>query len=237
MVNVLFFILLGILGITVNSYSQEIPLGMKKIMELLQTDSTTEYGYNFAKELKFIEHNVKFSDWYVGLPIEFYKLNGEALENEVLDNNNIMGLLLKTNTWRIPVKVDGHYIYYVMVLYENGAFKSIGCGEDVLGFDIWDNVMKKYPEKTGEYPIVIDMMDAKFIYFSDKKSGKNLFCVRDPKRQDELSKITSKNLDVLDDNIKIIQYWKKDWEKNKESRRKFFEKNPDLFKEQTGGKK
>ena len=236
MTRLLTLALLGILGIASIGYSQEIPDGMKKIMEQLQTDPKADYGFNFAKEQRFIESDVQFKDWFVGLPIEFYKLNGEALE-KADGNSAISTLIAPTGIWYVPVRISGKYIYYTEVFVENNKFKSIGCGDKVLGFHYWDKVREKYPEESGIRPIVIGLVGNKFIYFPNNKDGKSLFCARNPKWNDELSKITSKSLDELDDNAKIIRYWKDDWEKNKENRRKFLEKNPDLFKDNSGGKK
>ncbi len=230
------FALMGLLGIANISYSQEIPKGLKEIMDQLQTDPKAAYGFNFAKELRFINPDLEFKDWFVGLPIEFFKLNGEALENAD-ENSAISTLIVPTGIWYVPVRINKKYIYYIEVFGENSKFKSIGCGDKVLGFHYWDKVREKYPEESGIRPIVIGLVGDKFIYFPDKKDGKSLFHVRNPKWNDELSKITSKSLDELDDNAKIIRYWKDDWEKNKENRRKFLEKNPDLFKDNSGGKK
>ena len=236
MLRVLTIILLGVWGMTGIGYSQEIPDGMKKIMERLQTDPTVEYGFDSAKKYRFIGSDVQFKDWFVGLPIEFYKLNSEALE-KADTNSEIMELIVSANIWRIPIRVNGHYIYHVMVFDENNNFKSYGCGENVIGFGYWDMVRKIYPEESGVRPIVIGLVRNKFIHFPHKKDGKSLFCSRNPTWNDDLSKITSKSLDELDDDAKIIKYWKENSIKNRENRRIFREKHPGLFRDDSGGKK
>jgi hypothetical protein len=230
------FALLGIFGIASISYSQEIPEGLKEIMEQLQTDPATEYGFDYAKKRGYIGVDVQFSDWHIGLPIEFYKLKGEKLEGAT-QNSQIENLIETSNIWRIPVRIksDG-YMYHVMVFCENNEFKAVGCGESVLGFRAWDRVRQRYPEESGVRPVVIGMKH-KFIFFPDKKDSKKLYYVKNPKWNDELSRITSNSLDSLDDSKKIITYWKKEWEDNKEKRRKFFEKHPDIFKNKAGGEK
>lgn len=236
MIRLLTLTLLGILGMAGIGYSQDIPDGMKKIMEQLQTDPKAEFGFNYAKGQRFIGSDVQFEDWFVGLPIEFYKLNGEALE-KADSNNEIMELIVSTNTWRIPIRINGHYIYHVMVVDENNKYRSFGCGEEVIGFKTWDKVREKYPEEAGVRPIVIALREGDFIHFPNKKDGKSLFCSRNPKWNDDLSRITSKSLDDLDDDMKIIRYWKDNWVKNRENRRKFREKHPDLFRDKSGGEK
>jgi len=232
--RLLILVLLGILGMAGTGHSQEIPEGMKKIMEQLQTDPKAESGFDYAKKARFIGSDVQFKDWFVGLPIEFYKFDGEALE-KADTNNKIMELIVSTNIWRIPIRVNGHYLYNVKVFGENNKYKSIGCGEGVIGFHTWDTLRKKYPEESGVRPIVIGEVGDKFIYFPDKKDGKSLFCARNPKWNDNLSKITSKSLDNLDSNAKMIRYWKAEWDKNKESYRAFLKKNPGLFRDNSGG--
>jgi len=234
--RLLTLVLLGILGMAGTGYSQEIPEGMKKIMEQLQIDPKAESGFDYAKESMFIGSDVQFKDWFVGLPIEFYRLNDVALD-KAETSNKVTELIVSTNMWRIPIRINGYYIYHVKVFLENNKYKSIGCGEGVIGFHAWDTLRKKYPEESGVRPIVIDLREGNFIHFPNKKDGKSLFCSRNPKWNDELSKITSKSLDDMDDDVKIIKYWKDNWAKNKERRRKFFEKNPDLFKDTSGGKK
>lgn len=223
-------------GVTGVIYSQEIPGDVRKIMEQLQTDSLAEYGFNFAKKYRFINSDVGFKDWFVGLPIEFYELNGDALEKAEL-NSDIMSLIISYNIWRIPIRIHGEYAYYVEVFGENGEFRSGGAGEKVLDFQIWDRIRDKFPEESGIRPIVIGWAFGKFIHFPNKKDGKSLFYVRNPKWDGDLSKITSKSLDSLDEDKKIINYWKSVWSKNKEKRRKFLEENPGLFKEKSGGNK
>jgi len=236
MMRLLTLVLLGILGMAGIGHSQEIPEGMKKIMEQLQTDTAAKYGFNYAKMRRYIKMDVQFKDWFVGLPIEFYQLNGDTLD-KADTNNKVTELIESTNMWHIPIRINGHYIYHVKVFIENNKFKSIGCGQDVIGFHIWDKVREKYPEESGVRPVVIDLMEGNFIHFPNKKDGKSLFCSRNPKWNDELSKITSKSLDNLDDEKIIIKFWKDYWEKNREKRRKFHEKHPDLFKDNSGGEK
>jgi len=234
--RLLILVLLGILGMAGTGHSQEIPEGMKKIMEQLQTDSTADYGFNFAKEQRFIKSDVQFKDWFVGLPIEFYQLNGDALD-KTETSNKVTELIVSTNMWRIPIRINGYYIYHVKVFLENNKYKSIGCGEGVIGFHAWDTLRKKYPEESGVRPIVINLQVGNFIHFPNKKDGKSLFYVRNPKWNDTLSKTASTSLDNLDDEKMIIKFWKDDWEKNREKRRKFHEKHPDLFKDNSGGEK
>ncbi len=236
MFRVLTIILLGILGMTGIGYSQEIPDGMKKIMEQLQTDPKANSGFDYAKMRGYIDSDVQFKDWFVGLPIEFYKLNGEALE-KADDSSTVSTLIVPTGMWYIPVRVSGKYIYHVKVFYENNTFTTCGCGEKILGFHTWDKVRGKYPEESGVRPVVIALREGDFIHFPHKKDGKSLFCSRNPKWNDDLSKITSKSLDELDDDAKIIKYWKEEWIKNREKRRIFREKHPDLFRDDSGGKK
>ena len=236
MLRVLTIILLGVWGMTGIGYSQEIPDGMKKIMEQLQTDPKAESGFDYAKMRGYIGSDVRFEDWFVGLPIEFYKLNGEALE-KADDSSTVSTLIVPTGMWYTPVRVSGKYIYHVKVFHENNNFTTCGCGEEIIGFHTWDKVREKYPEGSGARPVVIALREGNFIHFPHKKDGKSLFCSRNPKWNDDLSKITSKSLDELDDDAKIIKYWKENSIKNKENRRIFREKHPDLFRDDSGGKK
>jgi hypothetical protein len=229
------FALMGLWGIANIGYSQEIPDGLKGIMEQLQNDPDVAYGFNFAKKHGFIDHDVAFDRWSIGTPIEIFKLNGNALENAD-EESEIDDVIEPNDTWIIPILIDMVYIYKVKVLYENGNYKTYGCGEGVLGFHTWDKVRQKYPEDSGVRPVVIGMKH-KFIYFPDKKGSKKLFYVKNPKWNDELSRITSNSLDSLDDSKTIINYLKKERKANKEKRRKFFEKNPDIFKNKSGGAK
>jgi hypothetical protein len=160
-------------------------------------------------------------------------LDGNHIE-KADDSSTINELIIPTHEWYIPIRVKGKYLYHVKVINENGMYRVIGCGESVLGFDVWDKVREKYPEESNVRPIVIGSKD-QFVYFPNNNDRNKVFYVRNPKWNSGLSKMTSKSIDSLDDESKIIQYWKTEWENTKEERRIFNEKNPNLFKDNTEG--
>lgn len=63
---------------------------------------------------------------------------------------------------------------------------------------------------------MIGLIRDKFIHFPNKNERKSLFCARNPEWKDELFKITW----YIRENVKLIRYWKGNWAKNKENRRK-----------------
>ena len=232
--------LLGILGVAAFGHSQEIPNGVKEYMYQLQHDPTVEYGFDEAKKWRFIDQNVQFQDWYVGLPFQFFDLNVEKLEAATMDTK-FEDLVEPSNRWCIPIRINNDgYIYHVLAKVDGEGFKPGGCGEGVLN-RTWDEVRKKFPEESG----IIPMYNYAFhlLYFPNKKDGKNLFHLSPPSRADSISKVTSKSLDNLDDGKTIIPLLEdiykmhEGYRKRLERLRKENGKNPDNFNDTSGGKK
>lgn len=129
-----------------------------------------------------------------------------------------------------------------MVKVDNGGFKPIGCGEDVIGYNTWDKVRKEFPEESGIRPIYIDY-PFQLLYFPHKANGKNIFHARNPKWADSMSSITSKSLNNLDDEKTIVPLLKEKMRSYRAHRKKLdqqkkdFKKHPDNCKDITGGNK
>ena len=196
--------LLGILGVAGLSYSQVIPDGVKICMRQLQNDPTVKNGFDFAKEWRFIDQNIQFQDWYVGLPIQYYVF---AMDFEKATKDTRFEDLIKpTNRWLFPIKTksDG-WIYHVLVEIDGERFTPFGCGQGVPRG--WDDIRTKFPEKTGVIPGFIDYPWMLF-YFPHIKNGKNIFHIKIPKIDDIMSRMTSKSLDSLDDGKTIISLLK-----------------------------
>lgn len=233
--------LLGILGAAGFSYSQEIPDGVKKYMYQLQHDPTVAYGFDTAKAWRFIDQDVQFKDWYVGLPFQFFDLNIVKLETDTMDSR-FEDLMEPTDRWCIPVKINNDgYAYNVLVNVDKDGFIPSGCGEGVIGNKTWDEFRKKFPEESA----IIPMFNYTFglLYFPHKKDGKNIFHVRPPTWDDPMSKATSKSLDNPDDGKKVVALLKERMrsyrEQQKESgqqKRKFM-KLPASLRDTVGGKK
>jgi hypothetical protein len=241
MKRLLTFALLGILGVAGLSYSQEIPDGVKEFMNQLQNDPTTKYGFDEAKKMKFIDQNVQFQDWYVGLPFQFYNLNIENLETATIDTK-FEDLIKPLNKWCIPIKVKENYVYHVFVEVDKERFNPYGCGEDVIGFKTWDKVRINFPEESGIMPIFI-AYPYQLLIFPHKKDGKNIFYARNPKWDDFMSRATSKSLNNLDDAKTIIPLLQDNIKNYKEQRKvldqqkKEFKKNHENSANMSGGEK
>lgn len=208
---------MGLLGIASIGYSQEIPDGVKKYMDQLQNDPTVKYGFDWAKQWRFVDQNVQFQDWYVGSPFQFYDLPIKEIEIATKDSK-FEDLIKPTNRWLIPIKIKNYgYVYHVLVKVDGEGFKPIGCGEGVLG-KRWNDVRRRFPEESGVIPIFIDNPYS-LLYFPHKKNGKNIFHVRNTKWNDAMSKTTSKSIDELDDGKTIIPLLKDKIKRYKEQRK------------------
>ena len=64
-----------------------------------------------------------------------------------------------------------------------------------------------------------------------------MFFIKKPYHNEKtISMITSKSMNSLDEDKKIVRHWKEEWEKNKEKRIKFLKENPGIFKNESGEK-
>ena len=148
MKRILTLALLGILGVAGLSYSQDIPDGVKEYMRQLQNDPTVENGFDFAKKWSFLDQNVQFQDWYVGLPIQFYEF---AMDFEKATKDTRFEELIKpTNRWLIPIKTksDG-WVYHALVKVDGNRFTPYGCGQGVPRG--WDDIRKEISRKNRRY--------------------------------------------------------------------------------------
>lgn len=233
--------LTGLLGIANIGYSQEIPDGLKEIMEQLQTDPTAEYGFNYAKKRGYIGNDVQFEDWYVGLPFQFYDLPIKSIEMATEDSK-FENLIRPTNKWCIPMKINGFgYTYHVLVKVEGEIFRHSGCGEGVFVIG-WDDVRRKFPEESGVVPVFVDY-PYNLLYFPHKRNGRNIFHATSPKWNDSMSIATSKSLDSLDDGNTIIPLLKdkikryKEQRKELDQRKREYKKNLENSQDKSGGEK
>jgi len=238
---VMTFALMGLLGIASIGYSQEIPDGVKKYMHQLQNDPEVEFGFNSAKEWGFIDSDVPFEDWFVGLPFQYYDLTLESIEMATKDSN-FEDLINPTNKWCIPVKINGYgYAYHVLVKVKEEMFKPAGCGEGVLG-KRWNEVRRKFPEQSGVVPGYIEYPHD-LLYFPHIKNGKNIFHVTNPKWDTPMSRATSKSLDSLDDGNTIIPLLKdkikryKEQRKELDQRKREYKQRLEKSQDKSGGKK
>lgn len=223
-------VLLGIIAITVFSYSQDIPDGVKRIVEQLKTDPAREWGFYDAKGSGYIDQKVKFKNFIPGLPVECYYLDFDKLDTADL-STPINKLIKKSNLWYIPILVDNSYSYHVLVRLKGGDFILVGCGGGPgIGFrtekeNDWDKVREKYPESTGISPLCIIDGNRQFLHFPNEKPN-NLFYFRHPKFDDSISLMTSRSLDSLDDAEKVLRYRKKEWKAFIKEREKLSKENP-----------
>lgn len=204
MKSILILALLGILGVAHLSYSQDIPDAVKEYMRQLQNDSTVENGFDYAKMQRYIDQNDQFQDWFVGLPIQFYEL---AMDFEkTTEDTKFEEIIKPTNKWLIPIKTkSAGWIYHVLVTVDGNRYTPYGCGQGVPRG--WDDIRKKFPEKTGVIPGFIEYPWMLF-YFPHIKDGKNIFHAKIPNVDGILSTKTSKSLDNLDDGKTIISLLK-----------------------------
>lgn len=204
--------LLGILGVAGLSYSQDIPVGVKEYMYKLQHDPAVEYGFDYAKKWRFIDQNIQSQDWYVGLPIQFYEFSMDF--EKATKDTRFEEIIKPTNRWLIPIKTksDG-WVYHALVEVDGNRFTPYGCGQGVPRG--WDDIRKKFPEKTGVIPGFFEYPWMLF-YFPHIKNGKNIFHAKIPNVGGILSTMASKSLDSLDDGKTIISLLKeemKEWRK------------------------
>lgn len=235
------FALMGLFGIASIGYSQEIPKGLKEYIHQLQNDPAAEYGYNYAKERGYIAVDVQFTDWYVGLPFQFYVLPMETIEMAT-GESNFDDLIRPTNKWCIPVKINGlGYTYHALVKSEGEMFRPSGCGEGVF-VPGWDAIRRKFPEESSVVPVFVDY-PYNLVYFPHIKNGRNIFHATSPKWDDPMSKATSKSLDSLDDGNTIIPLLKNKIKRYKEQRKELdkqkseYKQQLDKSQNKSGGKK
>jgi hypothetical protein len=226
------FALLGILGVASYSYSQDIPFGVKEYMRQLQNDPNVEYGYNSAKKWRFIDQNVQFQDWHVGLPAQYNELTARDIEMAT-KRTKFEDLIRPTNRWFIPIRTKGDgWVYHALVKVDGDRFTPIGCGQGVIRG--WDDIRKKFPEESGVIPIFIDYPYL-LVYFPHLTNEKKIFHITIPKWNDSMSKATSKSLDYLDDGKTIIPLLKAKIKSYKEG--KEITDNPNNSKDTSGGNK
>jgi len=238
--------LLGVFVITGFSYSQELPDGVKKIMDQLQNDPDADFGFNDAKKSGFINKNVLFQNWFVGLPLQLCNLDWNKIDS-FSDSSNFRDLIEPINYWRIPVKINNKsYEYCIEVKKDNeNSFRSFGSMEGPLWFPklkIWDKFRKKFPEESGIVPYFSDI-PLGILYIPQVKNGKNIFKVKNSTWSDPISKATSNSFDSLDDAKTIIpllknkiKEYRKDSKRLKNLKEKANSSNKDLKNKKEGNK-
>ena len=107
---------IGTEKIEIKAILESATVGLEHYLAKIPEGMESNYGFNDRQEL---------SRAVLGIPIEVYRMD-DAFLSERSDVQNTP--ILETDTWRVPVMVDGRHAALLLVTEKGGAFRTVGIG-------------------------------------------------------------------------------------------------------------
>lgn len=211
--------------------AQDIPEGLRVLLDNFFTDSTMRLGFYRLKDYKLLDSSLKSQDMKIGHPIEVYLLDNENLR-DLPDSMPVKAFLKPANKWEIPLYIKGSCIRFNTAYFGNQSW-YFGSTECCGMANSWNKLRKIWPENKGINPMIIEWGVMKMLHFPQKNNHNLTFLPG----WDLISNLdsTDKDVAVIGDSRRIFPKLKEFWRNNEKEKAEHPERDQDYLDRSIGG--
>jgi hypothetical protein len=184
----------------------EVPEAVSKILENYLKDSSAGFGPLYAKKWRFLSDSIQIKDLKIGRVLQEYKLKRGSIDMYP-DTIPLSEIIEPTGYWNVLITAHDRPQYVVTLGNSKGEL-VFTMMSDISTDNMWESLLKNYPESKGINPVLVVMGRENYLYFK-QKGPRKIYYLRPGYANDPLTVLFPGSLDTLDDSRKLLNHWKK----------------------------